>query len=72
MVCNSTLRYHAPPVRHVCIVSVREDARGRKFAREEGLWPWLGRMDSGPGFLAVAGQTVNKNDTEGVSASCSI
>ena len=62
MVGNPILRHHAPPVRHVCIVSECKDARGREFGWEEGLGPRLGRVAGGPGLLAVASQAVDKDD----------
>lgn len=67
MVLDSTLRYHAFSVRHVCIISVRENARGREFRWEEGLWPWFGGVGSGPGLLAVACQAVDEDNTGSVS-----
>jgi hypothetical protein len=62
MVCNPTLRHHASPVRHVCIVSECEDARGRGLGRKEGLGQRLGRVLGGPGLLAVLSQAMNKDD----------
>lgn len=71
VVGNPTLRHHTPPVRHVCIVSERKDARGRELGREEGLGPRLGRVPGGPGLLTVAGQAVDENDAGWeVSARC--
>lgn len=67
MVLNSTLRYHAFPVRHVRIVSERENARSREFRWKEGLWPWLGGVGSSPGLLAVACQAVDEDNTASVS-----
>ncbi len=68
VVGNPTLRHHAPPVGHVCIVSESKDARGREFGREKGLRPRLGRAASGPGLLAVAGQAVDEDDAARASA----
>lgn len=62
MVGNPILRHHALPVRHVCIVSEREDTRGRELGREEGLGPWLRRVAGSPCLLAVASQAVDKDD----------
>jgi hypothetical protein len=55
VVGNPSLRHHAPPVRHVCIVSERKDARCRELGWEEGLGPRLGCIGGGPSLLAVAG-----------------
>jgi hypothetical protein len=62
VVGNPTLRYHAPPVRHVGIVSECKDARGRELGRKEGLGPWLRRVAGGPCLLAIASQAVDKDD----------
>jgi hypothetical protein len=62
VVPNPTLRYHAPPVRHACIVSECKDACCRELGREEGFRPRLGRIASGPGLLAVASQAVDKDN----------
>lgn len=71
MVGNPILRHHAPPVRHVCIVSEGEDACGRELGREEGLGPRLGRVAGGPCLLAVASQAVDKDDARlGILARC--
>ena len=67
MISDSILRYHALPVRHVCVIPIRENARGRNFGREKGLWPWLGGVGSCPGLLAVARQAVDEDDTGSVS-----
>jgi hypothetical protein len=58
VVRNSTLRHHTSPVRHICIVSEREDPRGRELRREEGLGPWLGRAAGGPCCVAIAVPTM--------------
>jgi hypothetical protein len=69
VVSNPVLRHHSSPVCHICIVSEREQARGRKLGREEGLGPRLGGIVGGPRLLAIAGQAVDEDDADrGLSA----
>jgi hypothetical protein len=62
VVSNSTLRYYAVPVGHICIVSEHEYACGWELGWEEGLGPWFGRVLGGPRLLAIAGPAVHKDD----------
>ncbi len=62
MVPDTALRHHASPVGHVCVVSERKDAGGRKIAWEEGLGPGLRRVSGRPRLLAVPSQAVDEDD----------
>ena len=62
MIPNSILRYHAPPVCYICVVSEREDARVGNFERQQRLRPWRRRALGRPRLLTVSRQPVDEDD----------